>query len=376
MTVGALIDAGVPLERIENELKKIDLQGYRLETMKVNKEGISATKFDVIAEEEEHDHRHYSQIVRMIDQSTLAARVKERSKQIFAPIAQSEAKIHGTTIEKVHFHEVGAVDSIVDIVATAAALEELGIEKIVASHVPLGSGTVRCAHGLYPVPAPATLDIMKNIPIAASDLPYELTTPTGAGIVASQSESFGPMPAMKVAAIGYGAGNRDIKGRPNVLRVMIGETIDQSASVAHHIETITVLECQVDDMTGETLGYVMEKLFGEGALDVYYSPVYMKKNRPGTLITVLARRELETHLSNILLTETTTLGVRKSEMSRRMLDRQTITADTPFGRINVKQALCDGKVIRNAPEYEDVKKAAQQYKTTFQEVYSAVLRVI
>ncbi|GIN73655.1 hypothetical protein J14TS2_41300 [Bacillus sp. J14TS2] len=265
MMVGALIDAGASFENIQQELEKLNVQGYQLSKRKVMKEGISSTKFDVLLEEDEHVHEHaghshehshqhvhdhghhhhhhhethshdhghdhdhqhrsYADILQLIEESELAPGVKERSKQIFAPIAKSEAKIHHMPVENVHFHEVGAVDSIVDIVATAIALEELEIAEVISAPVPLGSGSIRCAHGIYPVPAPATMEMMKNIPIAPTELSYELTTPTGAAIVVSQANTFGPLPAMKVGAIGYGAGTRDIPSRPNVLRVMIGEEV-------------------------------------------------------------------------------------------------------------------------------------------------------
>lgn len=390
--VGALIDAGASPELIERELKKLNVSGYKLEWKKVMKEGISAIKFDVILTDEkvdqhshhEHDHSQdhthhhhhtsYANIVKLIDESKLDQGVKERSKQIFAPIAKSEAKIHDMAIEDVHFHEVGAVDSIVDIVATAIALEELKITKVITSHVPLGSGRIHIDHGIYPVPAPATLDMLKNVPIAPSDLTFELTTPTGAGIVVSQTDSFGTMPAMKVASVGYGAGTKNIPGRPNVLRVMVGELLHGKEYHANISETITVLECQLDDMTGETFGYLMDKLLINGATDVYYTPIFMKKNRPGILITVLAQTDLEVQLTNILFQETTTLGVRKSTLSRSILDREIATVNTLYGPINVKKALKNGEVIRQIPEYEDVKKAAQKYDIPFQEVYLAALQ--
>lgn len=441
MMVGALIDAGASPEKIERELKKLNLSGYEIKCSRVIKEGISSIKFDVILDEEhshghdhdhhhghshgDHDHHHdhdhanhehdhhehmhnyghhhhnhnhsrqehhhghdhshdghhhhhsrYADIVKLIDESELSPKVKERSKQIFAPIAKSESKIHNMSIEDVHFHEVGAVDSIVDIVATAIALEELEIEKIITSHVPLGSGKIRISHGVYPVPAPATLDMMKNVPIAPSDLPYELTTPTGAGIVVSQSDSYGTLPAMKISSIGYGAGTRNIPGRPNVLRVMVGELLEGNQQIVGKQETITVIECHMDDMTGEAFGYVMEKLLNEGALDVYYTPIYMKKNRPGTLVTVLAPENREAKLTETLFKETTTLGVRKNTWSRSILDRKITEAETAFGLIKIKQALKKGNVIRAVPEYEDVKKAASEHGVSFQEVYNAALKSI
>jgi len=377
MMVGALVDAGASPEWIESELGKLDVSGYRLEWLTVMKEGISATKFNVIITDEvtpnHHHHRHYSDIVNLIDRSNLSAGVKERSKQIFAPIAESEAKIHNKLVADVHFHEVGAVDSIVDIVATAIALEALGIEKVITSAVPLGSGTVWCAHGIYPVPAPATLDIMKNVPIAHSDLAYELTTPTGAGIVVSQSDAYGTIPAMKIASIGYGAGTRDIPKRPNVLRVMIGEESTVGNDSKEKQEMITVLECQLDDMTGEAFGFVMSKLLNQGALDVYYTPVYMKKNRPGILITVLSSENNEECLSDVLLSETTTLGVRKSTWSRKILERKIVTVETPYGEIRLKQAFKDGLLIREIPEYEDVIDAALKHNKSFYEVYNSAM---
>ncbi|MBO1005946.1 nickel pincer cofactor biosynthesis protein LarC [Pseudogracilibacillus auburnensis] len=420
MMVGALIDAGASVEHIEQELKKLNVSGYKIETKRVMKEGISSVKFDVILDEDSHDHEQshnhshehyhgghehgedhshghhhdhnhshgpgdehhhhdhhhhscYADIVKLIDESNLAPGVKKRSKEIFAPIAQSEAKIHNMSIEDVHFHEVGAVDSIVDIVATAIALEQLEVEKIVTSHVPLGSGKIRISHGIYPVPAPATLDIMKNVPIAPTDLKFEVTTPTGAGIVVSQTDSFGTMPAMKVTSIGYGAGTKNIPGRPNVLRVMLGESIDDDEANSN-FETITVLECQLDDMTGEAFGFVMDRLIEAGALDVYFTPVFMKKNRPGTLITVLASTEKAEILEDVLLRETNTLGVRKSRWDRSILERNIVTVNTKYGPIKLKQAIKKGKVIREVPEFEDVKEAALQHHVSFQDVYESALR--
>lgn len=402
MMVGALIDAGASPEHIKRELKKLNVSGYELQWRKVMKEGINAVKFDVnlteaaVDHEHSHDHSHehshkhhhdhhdhghshhhhsrYADIIKLIDHSDLDKNIKERSKQIFAPIAKSEAKIHDMSIDDVHFHEVGAVDSIVDIVATAIALEELEIAKVVTSHVPVGSGTIRCAHGIYPVPAPATLDMLKNVPLVHSDLPYELTTPTGAAIVVSQTDEYGTLPAMKVTSIGYGAGNRNISGRPNVLRVMVGESLQGNEQPVEKSEMITVLECQLDDMTGEALGFVMDKLLEDGALDVYYSPVFMKKNRPGTLITVLSSTDCEAKLTNVLFRETTTLGVRKSSWTRSILDRDIVHANTPYGKIKVKQAIQNGKVIREIPEYEEVKNAALKHDVPFYDVYQAALR--
>ncbi|MED4923824.1 nickel pincer cofactor biosynthesis protein LarC [Anoxybacillus geothermalis] len=383
MMVGALVDAGVPPEKIEVELKKLPLSGYQLQWGKVMKKGISATKFDVIMleniedshdHERHHAHRHYSDIVDMIERSELNVEVKKRSEQIFHCIAVAEAKIHGIPIEKVHFHEVGAVDSIVDIVATAIALTELHVDYIISAPVPLGYGSIRCAHGIYPIPAPATLEILQGVPVISNHLPFELTTPTGAGIIKSQVNSYGPIPSMKISAVGYGAGTRDLPDQPNVLRVVIGERIHtrlDSLPLSHSKEeTVYILECQLDDMPGEALGYVMDGLFEKGALDVFYTPVFMKKNRPGVLLTVLTSETHVEQCAQFVLKETTTLGIRKDTCVREVLERDVMTVSTSYGNIRVKQAIHKGKVIRQMPEYEDVKKAARTHQAAFLDVYA------
>ncbi|MED4917362.1 nickel pincer cofactor biosynthesis protein LarC [Geobacillus thermodenitrificans] len=383
MTVGALVDAGVPPEKIEAELKKLPLSGYQLQWDRVVKKGIYATKFEVMMQESamdhhdhesHHAHRHYSDIIDMICRSELSSEVKKRSKQIFHCIAVAEAKIHGMPVEKVHFHEVGAVDSIVDIVATAVALTELNVDYIVSAPVPLGCGSICCAHGTYPVPAPATLEILQGVPIRSSHLSFELTTPTGAGIIKSQVNSYGPLPSMKVSAIGYGAGARDLPDQPNVLRVVIGEgahaRADSLSSSHLEEETVYILECQLDDMPGEALGYVMDRLFQKGALDVYYTPVFMKKNRPGVLLTVLASAPHVEQCEQFVLKETTTLGIRKDIWMRKVLEREVVSVATSYGNIRVKQAIHQGKVIRQMPEYEDVKEAALAHQAAFLDVYA------
>lgn len=381
MMVGALLDAGASYEKLVTELKKLDVDGYQLAREKVVKEGIAATKFHVHLEHVEdhhhdhhHHHRHYQNIVSLIDNSSLEEGVKRRSKEIFALIAKAEAKIHHIPVEKVHYHEVGAVDSIIDIIGTAILLEDLQIDIVYSTPVPLGSGSIRISHGIYPVPAPATLEILKNIPLAPSDLTFEMTTPTGAAIIASQATKFGAIPAMKVETIGYGAGTKDIPKRPNVLRVVIGELLEkQQTPSLFPVETITVLECQIDDMTGEHFGYVLERLFAEGALDVYYTPIMMKKNRPGTLITVLSPTDRADDLTNILLIETTTLGVRKSQWERTKFERTTKVAETPYGKIRIKQALHQGKVVKETPEYEDIRKIAKEQSLPFRDIYYEVI---
>jgi uncharacterized protein (TIGR00299 family) protein len=317
-------------------------------------------------------------ILDMIEESDLPPRVKERSLAIFKEIAIAEGKIHGIDPREVHFHEVGAMDSIIDTIGVCLALESLGIDEVYASPVPTGSGKKRMAHGLYPIPAPATLELLKGIPLAELNVKGELTTPTGAGILRVLVKEFIPPGGFTVEQVGYGAGEKDFD-HPNVLRAML---IQPSNLKAHPFEgessqdreSIIVLETQLDDMTGEGLGYTMESLFSAGALDVFYTPVYMKKNRPGTLVTVLASLESADRCEHVLLTETTTLGVRRSHWSRKILERRFMMLETPYGQIKVKLALMGNKFLHKAPEYEDVAKAAREHHVPFQEVYQSAMK--
>jgi hypothetical protein len=309
----------------------------------------------------------------MIRGSELPPRVIERSVAIFQAIAEAEGKIHGMPPEQVHFHEVGAMDSIIDIIGVCLALEHLGIDRIIASPVAVGHGRMRMAHGLYPIPAPATLELLRGIPLSGLNAEGELTTPTGAGILRALASGFGPLPAMQVERIGYGAGFKDF-AHPNVLRaILLKEAGEYQAASVHGEqemeETIIVLEAQLDDTSGEALGYAMEQLFATGALDVYYTPVYMKKNRPGTLVTVLVRHDQADACEAVLFTETSTFGVRRSVWSRRALGRRWVEVETPYGRIRLKQALREGAVIRSSPEYDDVAAAARKHGVPFHIVY-------
>lgn len=300
----------------------------------------------------------------MIGDSDLPGRVKERSQAIFRVIAEAEGKIHGVNPEDVHFHEVGAMDSILDIIGFCLALESLGIDEIIVSPVPVGHGRVRMAHGVYPIPAPATAEILIGVPLSAFSAQGELTTPTGAGIVKALAAGFGVIPAGTVQKIGYGAGTKDFD-HPNVLRAML---ISREAA-KEPLETIIVMETQVDDSRGETLGYVMERLFEAGALDVYYTPVYMKKNRPGVLMTVLCGREACDRCEGIMLKETSTFGVRRAEMKRRALARKWEEVQTPYGTIRIKQAYEGDRLIKESPEYEDVARAARSSGVSLERVY-------
>jgi len=330
------------------------------------------------AHHHDHVHRKAADILNMIELSSLPQRVKERSTAIFQMIAIAEGRIHGMPPEEVHFHEVGAMDSIIDIIGVCIAMENLDIDTIIASPVPTGHGRMRMAHGLYPIPAPATLELLRGIPLSGLQAEGELTTPTGAGILKALASSFGPIPAAQVQRIGYGAGKKDFP-HPNVVRALLLEETVPGKSVVTHgeketVETIEVLEAQLDDFSGEQFGFLLDQLLNKGALDVYYTPVYMKKNRPGTLITVLAREPEAQACETVLLEETSTFGVRRSTWSRRALGRRWIEVNTSYGTIRVKQALRAGAVVHSSPEYEDAAKAAREHVVSLAAVYEEVIK--
>src|SRR5262245_59428584 len=293
MILGSLLDLGLSLEDLRAELEKLKVKNFSVSARKVVKAGVSATKFDVEMGEE-HSHRHLSHIVKIIDSSDLPASVKERSVAIFRRLAEAEAKVHGTAVEKVHFHEVGAIDAIVDVVGACIGVELLGVKEIYCSPLNVGSGFVDCAHGTMPVPAPATAELLKNIPIYSNQVSGELVTPTGAAIVSTLAKGFGPMPAFKICGIGYGAGSKDFKGTANVLRAVQCEFVDAEGLRSNGMaaDRVAVLEASIDDMNPQICGHLLDKLLSAGALDVFTSPVQMKKNRPGLLLTVLAPMQL------------------------------------------------------------------------------------
>lgn len=304
----------------------------------------------------------------MIRESELPERVKARSLAIFEVIAQAEGKIHGISPAEVHFHEVGAMDSIIDTIGICLGLESLGVDQLIASPVPTGYGKLRMAHGLYPIPAPATAELLRGIPLARSHSEGELTTPTGAGVLKALVGQFGLLEHIMVEKIGYGAGTKDF-AVPNVIRVLLGEAKAEEPTR----EIVHVLETQLDDCTAESLGYVMERLFAGGALDVYFTGVQMKKHRPGTLLTVLCQPELTSRLEEILLVETTTFGVRHSVWTRRVLAREFVETETPFGKVRLKVGKSGGDVLQSTPEYEDVARLAREKNVPFLEVYRAAL---
>jgi len=347
MTVAALIDAGAAFEPLAEALGSLGT-GATFRVEKVKRAGIAATRF-IVEGGEQRAHRHLPHILRMIDAGALPDKVKENSAAVFRKLGEAEARVHGVPIEKVHFHEVGAADSISDIVGAAMGLSLLGIDEVHCSPVNVGGGTVATEHGLLPVPAPATAALLEGRPAYSLGPQVELTTPTGAAIVATLAASFGPMPAMRVSGSGYGAGTKEFKEQANVLRVMVGES-----SGASEATSVAVIEANIDDSTPETLGYAMERLLAVGALDVTLTPVYMKKNRPGALLSVIARPDDRDRLAAVIFAETSTLGLRIQMAERRVEARNTAEVETRFGKVRVKISASGAF----APEYEDCRKLA------------------
>lgn len=373
MTLGAFVDAGLSFDLLKSEIAKIGLQGYGITASKVKKNGFAATKVDVAVDVSAvKGHRHYPDIVKIIEKSGLKPEVKEIALNVFRVIADAEAEAHAVPVEKVHFHEVGAVDSIVDVVGAGVGFVELGIREVYSSPVNVGSGTVKTDHGILPVPAPATAHILRGVPTYADGPQVELATPTGAAILKAMAKSFGSQPAMNVTAVGMGAGERDFPNRPNVLRLFLGE----KSSSALLDERLVELSTNIDDMNPQVYPLVAEKLFTAGALDVTFIPVVMKKGRPATLIEVLCAPDKLEEAQRILFTQTTTLGIRIREVARVSLPRHIKKVTTEYGEIEVKVAELPGGGVKTAPEYESVKKAAEKNGVTFDVVYRAVLRSV
>jgi uncharacterized protein (TIGR00299 family) protein len=359
MLVGALADAGASPGRIAESLNSLGT-GAQFRFEKTKRRGIAATKFTVSAPPGKA-HRHLPEIFRLIDQGELPERVKQNAKAVFERLGRAEAAVHNVPLERVHFHEVGAVDSIADIVGACLGFALLGIEEIHCSPINVGSGTVKTEHGVLPVPAPATVALLEGKPVYSRGPAVELTTPTGAAVAVTLAVRFGPPPPMTLSAAGYGAGDADFSEHANVLRVMIGE-----ASGATEATTVSVLEANLDDLSPQVLAYAMERLFDAGALDVSFSPVFMKKNRPGTLLRVIARPEDQETLASILFAETSTLGIRIYAAERRVQSRRIVEVDTPYGRVRVK--VSGGGAW--APEYEDCRKLAREKGVPLKEVLS------
>ena len=431
MILGALLDAGVPLEGLRSALGSLAIDHGVVSVDQVLRAGISATKFRLLEPAHAahvsaqgdtssapsgelrhslvhtHSHRHsdgqghrhssdgpadrvlspeprvpspeprapssdhhsLADIEGFIGRSALSPAGKARAVSLFHRLAEAEAAIHDVPLDRIHLHEVGAIDSIVDIVGAVFAMEWLGADRVVSSPLNVGSGTVTCAHGEFPVPAPATVRLLKGAPIYSQGVAVELTTPTGALLITDYAQSFGPMPAMRVSAVGYGAGDKDFAGHPNVLRVLVGQSDD-----VQPFERIVSMECEIDDMNPQLFGPLMDRLYAAGALDVYYAAVQMKKNRPGTLVTVIAPVERRDALAGVLFTDTTTIGVRHQEMLRERLERTIVTVDTPCGPIRFKVSAREGRTVNASPEFEDCAKAAAERGLPIKEVQAQAIR--
>jgi pyridinium-3,5-bisthiocarboxylic acid mononucleotide nickel chelatase len=429
MTLGALLDAGLPLDDLRAALGSLMVGGYHVHAKKVLRAGVSATKFSVHehkheapgtvapgtgapgtlapgtlapgtvapgtqhsstqhpstqhdhdhahdgphAHEHEHEHEHphrsLPEIFGLIDRSALGASGRERAKAMFQTLAEAEAAIHQMPVEQVHLHEVGALDSIVDIVGTVFGLEWAGADRIVCSPLNVGGGMVRSAHGLFPVPAPATVRLLGSAPIYSGPVQKELVTPTGALIATSYATAFGPVPAMTIERVGYGAGDRDDPSTPNVLRVLIGESTERAEA-----ERVIVIECEIDDMNPQIFGVAMDRLYAAGALEVFYVPVQMKKNRPGTLLTIVCRPEQRAALADIVFSETTTIGLRYSEVDRECLQREIVAVETPIGSVRFKIARRGGAVVNAAPEFDDCVALAARSRLPVKEVQALAAR--
>jgi len=363
MTLGALVDAGVSIDALRAELAKLNLAGYTITAEKVKRSGIAATKVHVILDEKEQPARRLADIRKIIEASKMSGTIKQKSISIFERLAEAEARVHGTTPDKVHFHEVGAVDAIVDIVGSVIGLEMLGITAIAASSINLGSGSIKTAHGILPVPAPATVELLKGIPCYGSSVPFELTTPTGAVIISTLGSSFGPMPQMSVTQIGQGAGNKEIPGQPNVLRLMIGEP-----SAAYDEDTSIIIETNIDDMNPQLYGHVIDKLMQQGAHDAYLTPIIMKKGRPAILLSVLTDRVKESAVLDTIFRETTSIGVRIREVGRKKLTREIQVVDTVYGKIRIKVSKRGDEILTVTPEYEDCRKIGEEKQVPLRQV--------
>ena len=403
MVLGALLDLGLPIDSLRAALGSLTIDYGEIGTERVLRAGVSATRFRATADvsqdsvrepvhahahghehahehgnehppdhaDEHHDHHarghhnHHSltEIRALIDRSALSRQGRERAKHLFQRLAEAEAAIHEMPIERVHLHEVGALDSIIDIVGAVYGMEWLGADRIISSPLKLGSGTVECAHGVFPVPAPATARLLRGVPVYAGPVARELVTPTGALLITDYAQEYGPLPAMRLDAIGYGAGASDVKGHPNVLRVLVGD-----AAEARSVDAVVVLECEIDDMNPQLFGPLMDSLFEAGAYDVFYAPVQMKKNRPGTLVTVLVPPTRRDEVTGVLFAETTTIGVRRHEVVRECLEREVRVLQTPVGPIRFKVARRRGRVLNASPEFEDCAKAAADRKLAIKDV--------
>jgi uncharacterized protein (TIGR00299 family) protein len=380
MTLGALLDAGCDLARLRADLQSLQVPGWEIAAEKVWKNGMAATyakvktvdRFAVTGEKDQKKHRSLTDILEILKNSRLEAPVRDRAAAIFTKLGEAEALVHDVPMEKIHFHEVGAVDAIIDIVGACIGFHQLGIDKFACSPLNVGGGTAKMAHGVLPVPAPATATLLKGKPTYSNGVQRELVTPTGAAIVATLCDTFGPQPPMTVSAIGYGAGTADLEGQPNVVRIMVGQSAEKL--VAGFDEEISVIEANLDDMNPQIYGYFLEKALAAGALDVYTTPVQMKKNRPGTLLTVLSKPQDASALTTLIFAETTTFGVRTTTAQRRILPREHVSVSTTFGDVRIKLSRINGRIQHAAPEFDDCRKLAVEKNVPLQQVINEALR--
>jgi len=377
MTLGALLDLGVPQDLLQRQLSGLLPEEFYLEVKRVHRNGIGALSVNVICAADPKD-RSYADIKALIEASDLTARVKAASAGIFKLLAEAEAGIHGCEVDAVHFHEVGATDAIVDIVGTVIGLDYLQVADVSASRLPLGTGFVNCRHGRIPVPAPATLALLKDVPVVGTDIAAELVTPTGAAILRGLSQEFGAQPCMQISRCGYGAGQRRLDPGPNLLRIVLGRRHDNADAPisGYQQDQVWVLETSIDDMNPELLGYCVERLLADGALDVVLFPVHMKKNRPGTMLQVICRQAQTESLLERILTETTTLGVRHYRADRRILAREVIQAATSYGTIAVKRVHLPHGGVRVVPEFEVCREIAKEKNLPLQVVYDNIVREV
>ena len=375
MILGALADLGNDFSFIKKELKKLDLKGYSLSHKKVKRGVIETTRVDVKVTEKSSSKRNLKSIISIIKNSGLAEKIKNDSIKIFRRLAEAEATVHGTTINKIHFHEVGAIDSIVDIVGSVIGIHHLNISKIVSSSINIGSGFVKCDHGTLPVPAPAVVEMLRGVPCFSSGTRQELTTPTGAAVIVTLANEFGSLPELKTDRVGYGAGGKNLKEMPNALRIILGEL-----SIANELKKeIFVLETNIDDMNPEFYDVVMEKLFQAGAVDVFLTPIIMKKNRPATKLSVLTQQQNVEMLANEVLKNTTSFGIRFYPVERVMLEREFQEIETVLGKVKVKIGKRDGEICHISPEYEHCKKISREQgipiKKVYEEIQSAICKI-
>jgi uncharacterized protein (TIGR00299 family) protein len=370
MILGALLSLGIERDELLRQLRLMDIGDFDIEVTAVGRSGINALHVEVKVPHE-HIHRHLSDIEKIIRGSKLSDGVKDRSVKIFANLAAAEAKIHGIDVQKVHFHEVGAKDAIIDVVGSCIGFELLGVERFSCSKIHVGSGFVKMAHGTYPVPPPAVAELLLGKPIYSGDIEGELITPTGAAIIATLCDTYGQISEMTVEIAGYGAGTREYKDFPNVIRLMLGNSIAVSNG-SGETDNLLVLETNLDDVSPQVLGFVMERAFELGCLDCWFTPIQMKKNRPATMVSILCAEDKRSDLTELLYRETTTLGIRVRTVERECLPREMIRVETEYGAVDVKVARLSGEIVNVMPEYDQVKLLANKHEVAFRRIRDAV----